>query len=193
MTYFTRRTSLLLKDDDQPRDGIGRFAAKASGLVGGVISHFTTKERAASIEAGTHDLSRSSARSWQGAGLYFFPGEGPEKADFGEVKLTAEHAIKAPFVGTTTEVEAKVSKLKAKLVPPIFNLPGGLTVPGLDGQPLRLWNEEQTENAALREAWMAEGYDSLVETDAASGKALVVAIFNQTALGKVFRKSGGTS
>lgn len=162
-------------------------ASHVTGLIGSTATHFTSEARADSLIAGTHDFGQSSGRTWQGAGVYLFPGDHPGGTDFGAVKLTVHHALKTPFIGSTQEIERKVDELKATLTVPAFRTPDGKTVAGHDGKPLQIWASDQQRNAALREAWLKAGHDGLVEVDRASGKPLTVAIFDPRSLGKVER------
>ena len=162
------------REEDHPRDESGKFAS-------GSGTHFTSEEHATSLENGTRDFSYGTNRTWQGSGLYLFPGDHPGGTDFGKVKMAIDYAMKKPFVGTTAEVEKKVDELKKSLVPPVFHLPDGSTIKMPDGTEFRNWPDDKAKNAALREAWMAEGYDGLVETGS-DGKPMTVALFTPEAI-----------
>lgn len=144
----------------------GGAAAAGDGVAtSGTGSHFTSNPD--SVARDGFDLDASGAATWQGSGLYLFTGEtgATGQGSFSGEKITVDFEMKSAFVGSTSDIEKKVTELKSSLVPPIFKLPDGSTVPDGQGGLIRIWNPEQTQNAALRRAWLKAGYDGVQDTD----------------------------
>jgi hypothetical protein len=153
-------------------------------------THFTNPARAKAIGDGSHDFSKSSTRTWQGAGLYLFPGDHPGRDNFGEAKLRVKPDLRNPFIGNTADVEKKVDELKKTFQPPVFRLPDGSTISGPDGEPLRAYTDTAGPNADLREAWLKAGHDGIIETGG-DGKAQTIAVFHPHSLGEIDGAGGG--
>lgn len=127
--------------------------------------HFTTPEAASSILENGFDFDASGSRTWQGSGLYMFEGEIPTTSNYGPHRLEVVHRASRTFEGTVAEIERMVAELKLSLVPPIFRLPDGSTIPDQNGEPIRAWNPDNTQNSALRKAWIERGFDSIRDAE----------------------------